>query len=86
LIPLLPNDDEGYAKIIKQITQSLNMDLTPLKDEEQQVFDKSINDLSEFLKSSDLSELSEIELTMPHSEFISTVIVFVISIINLYKF
>lgn len=73
LIPLLPNNDDGYAKAINQITQSLNMDTTPLNEDEQQVFEQSINNLAESLKAMDLSELSDVQMTMPHSEFISTV-------------
>jgi len=73
LIPLLPNNDDGYAKAINQITQSLNMDTTPLNEDEQQVFEQSINNLAEFLKAMDLSELSDVQMTMPHSEFISAI-------------
>ena len=70
---LIPINDEGYINTIKAITQRLNMSFKPLNDAEQKVFDNSLDNLANSLKSMDLSNLTDIKLSMPHSEFVSQV-------------
>ncbi len=70
---LIPTSDEGYTNTIKAITQSLNMTFKPLNEAEQKIFDNSLDNLANSLKSMDLSNLTDIKLSMPHTEFVSQV-------------
>ena len=73
ILPLLPQNDMEYTNLIKSITQSLNMSFKPLDNIQQKEFDTGLKNLERSLKTMDLSNLSEINLTMPHTEFISKV-------------
>ena len=73
IMPLLPQNDTEYANIIKSITQSLNMSSKPLDAAQQKEFNTSLNNLTNSLKTMDLSNLTEVNLTMPHTEFIKQV-------------
>ena len=73
IIPLLPQNDTEYANLIKSITQSLNMSFKPLDAAQQKEFNTSLNNLTNSLRTMDLSNLTEVNLTMPHTEFIKQV-------------
>ncbi len=72
-IPLLPTNTNDYVLIMKKLANSLNIAMETVSDEQIAKFNKVINDFSHYLKSADLSKLDDINLTMPHSEFISRV-------------
>lgn len=72
-IPLIPAEEKDYVKAMKSISQSLNLSFKPLTELEQKEFDTSLKELSKSLKDMNLTSLSEIKLSMPHSEFISKV-------------
>lgn len=67
---ILPENGEEYAKVIKSITQSLNISFKPLEASSQRAFDENLKNLTNVLRTIDLSELQEIQLSMSHSEFI----------------
>lgn len=73
IIPLIPTNSSEYEKLIKGITESLNIDVTPLTGTKLQTFNRNLDELSTSLKTMDLSELKQINLTMPHEEFTSKV-------------
>ena len=73
LIPLLPTNADEYALMIKKVSNSLSISTEPISAKQIVKFNQAINSFSHYLKEADLSKLDEINLTMPHSEFISRV-------------
>ena len=72
-IPLLPVSTDEYALTMKKIANSMNIAMETVSTEQIANFNKVISDFSNYLKSANLSKLEEINLTMPHTEFISRV-------------
>ena len=72
-IPLCPKNTDGYVEMMKKISNSLNISIDPVSKEQTEEFNKAISKVSNYLKDADLSNLEEINLTMPHKEFISKV-------------
>lgn len=70
---LIPKSSKEYAKLIKDITSTLNLNIPPLTEPEQKENNKYLKDLETILKTMDLSELTNVQLTIPHKEFISNV-------------
>ena len=68
-----PTNDLDYSKIINEITQSLNLSLEPLNKDEQAAFDRCLQNLTNSFKTINLENLSELQLSMSHTDFISEV-------------
>ena len=71
--PLVPTNNETYVNTMKKLAQSLNISLESLSAEKVQEFNNNLNSLNSYLKTADLSDLSEINLTTTHKEFINQV-------------
>ena len=71
LIGILPSNEDEYAQIMKKISQSLNISTKAVTAEDKAKIENDLKQLAEVLKNTDLSDLEEINLTMPHSEFIA---------------
>ena len=70
LIPLLPTDENSYAKTMRQVSQSLNISFDTLPQPKIEEFNNAMTNLQKTLKSINLSDLSEVNLTKSHEDFI----------------
>ncbi len=72
-IPLIPVNEQRYAKLMKELSLSLNISVEPVSAELTAKFNRTVLNLGAFLKSADLSALKEMNLTISHKKFISEV-------------
>ncbi len=71
IIDILPSNEAEYAEMMKKISQSLNISTKPISAEDKAKTEENLNKLAEVLKTTDLSDLEEINLTMPQKEFVA---------------
>ena len=71
IIGILPCNEAEYAQMMRKISQSLNISTKPVSAEDKAKIENDLKQLAEILKNADLSDLEEINLTMPHTEFIA---------------
>lgn len=68
-----PKNDEEYSKLINNITQNLSISSKPLNYNEQNMFNESLQNLITTIKTMDLDNLSILELSISHKNFISEI-------------
>lgn len=71
IIGLIPANEAEYAQMMRKISQSLNISTKPVSDADKAKLEQDLKKLADVLKNTDLSDLEEINLTMPQKEFIA---------------
>lgn len=71
--PTVPKTDTEYLSIMKRVSQSMNISMEKLASNVCAEFNSTLKNIEDVLTKTDLSQLEEISLTMPQSEFIKRV-------------